>query len=236
MKLRTVFAIAASLLGITSQAANPENIDLSISWDLSLDSTGAITSLTTKDSQYSKLHDRIASAIRTWRFSTGKVDGIPVATKTTLTVNLQAVPQGNSQYSLHLASAVAGGGYEKIRAPKYPGSAAQLGRQGLVTLRVRYRVDGSVESAEPDGDQGGVDDRLIFAARSSVLHWKFAPEVVGGHPIAAEVFVPVCFHLASKSPPDCHRKDPKTGLDIGNSVVALDPAVKLETDVIGRTL
>ncbi len=207
-----------------------------ISWDVSLDTSGHVTELTTKDKRVPKLHAYLEKAIRGWRFSAGKVNDQPAVTQTHLQTKLDIRVVENG-VEVRVLRAATGGDYRKMTPPEYPSEVARRRKQGGVMLAVRYDETGAVTSVVTFATTPDADDGLVRAATSAVKKWRFAPEFVGGRPIAAAAKVPVCFHLDWLVPLDCDFKDPSTGESMsGGDMVALDPAAKLETDVIGRLL
>lgn len=227
-----------SLLAVTQLAlANPNAASeaparLSISWDLSLDAQGHVLELTTRDTQLASAHAELERQIRSWKFSSGKVEGVPVPTQTHLHLAFEARSDAESKYTLRLMSAETGPDYGSRGSPSYPAVAASLRRQGLVVLSVRFDERGAVQDVQAYGDQE-VDAQLARAARKAVRSWIFSPEVVGGHRRASTAIVPICFSIAGLTPPDCRVTDPRTNRPV-YGLLAVDPAATLESDVVDR--
>jgi TonB family protein len=177
-------------------------------------------------------HAELERRIRSWKFSSGKIDGVPVPTRTHLRLSFEARAGTESKYTLHMTSATAGPDYRHQDAPSYPPDAVHLRRQGLVQLSVRFDENGVVQDVQPYGDKE-VDALLAKAARKAVRSWTFSPEVVGGRPRASTVIVPICFAIAGLPPPDCRITDPGTHRSV-DGLVAIDPAARLDSDVIER--
>lgn len=79
--------------------------------------------------------------------------------------------------------------------PAYPTVARKGGMEGRVVLRVQVRRDGTVSGVEVAQSTGySVLDR---AARSAVVHWRFAPATQGGVAVEGEVLVPFDFRLTA---------------------------------------
>jgi protein TonB len=79
--------------------------------------------------------------------------------------------------------------------PAYPTVARKRGMGGRVVLRVQVRRDGTVSGVEVAQSTGySVLDR---AARSAVVHWRFAPATQGGVAVEGEVLVPFDFRLTA---------------------------------------
>lgn len=201
-----------------------------ISWDLSLDAQGHVVALTTRDTRLASAHAELERQIRSWKFSSGKIDGVPVPTRTHLHLSFEARAGSESKYTLHMLSATTGPDYLRQDAPSYPAEAAHLRRQGLVQLSVRFDENGVVQDVQAYGDQE-TDALLARAARKAVRSWTFSPEVVGGRPRASTAIVPICFAIAGLTPPDCRIIDPNTHRSV-DGLVAIDPAARLESNVI----
>lgn len=218
------------------EAKEPTSIVVDVSWDISLDTSGNITKLATKDERVPKLHARLEKAIRSWHFSPGKVNGHPAATDSYLQTALEFTPVAEG-YEMRLLGAATGGYYDKMTAPHYPDDAAKEGRQGEVVLLVHYDGSGAVTDVAPYEHGPKADARLTRAAIVSVKKWTFAMEVVGGYPMAGVALVPLCFQLSGRTPPPCNWKNPTTGESLSaGQAFALNPAAKLESDVIGHEL
>lgn len=237
--MKSLLVGVCALLGaacVPAAAVERTSAIVSVSWVVSLDVDGHVTELSTGDKRVPKLHASLEKAIRAWRFTPGKIEGKPALTQTHLHTSLE-VRLVNDAFEVRLLDASTGGDYGKKTVPMYPQSAAKGRKQGLVRLVVHYDESGAVTSVEPFETHQGVDDRLVQAAVSAVREWTFAPEIVGGHPIAGGSVVPVCFQLDVLPEPDCSWKNPATGKSTyGSQSVALDPAAKLDSDVIGHTL
>ncbi|MEO5558781.1 MAG: TonB family protein [Dokdonella sp.] len=239
MRTSIAYASAVAFLLLASaviEAKEPTLVVLSVSWDISLDASGNITKLTTDDEQVPTVHARLEKAIRGWHFSPGKVNGQPMATESHLSISLEFKPVAEG-YEMRLLGAATGAYYGKLASAHYPTEAAREGKQGEVVLLVHYTGTGVVTDVAPYEDGPKADARLTHAAMASVKKWTFATEVVGGYSMAGVALVPVCFTLSGRTPPPCDWKNPATGESLSaGQAVALNPAAKLETDVIGRVL
>lgn len=81
--------------------------------------------------------------------------------------------------------------------PPYPPSARQEGVEGTVTLRVLLDADAAVQRVEVIQSSG--DRRLDDAARQEVAtHWRFAPRLEKGRPVAATLTACVVFTLTDE--------------------------------------
>ena len=78
--------------------------------------------------------------------------------------------------------------------PPYPMIARRLGAQGVVTLRVHVREDGTVAAVELAHSSGFavLDESATRTVRES---WRFLPARIDGSPVASWVEVPIRFVL-----------------------------------------
>jgi len=213
-------------------------------WAVSLDASGRVARLEPGDTTLvDAVRIPLDKAIRNWQFVPGSVGGEPAATDTTLTLDITLVPFGEDKYSLRVDDARTGGDVplKGIRAtPKYPPAAIQHRRQGMVVLKVDYDAEGRVLAASPHQEAPAVAVELTKSAEQAVKKWVFAPEVVGGHALAGSAIVPICFEIVPSGtrpnsscawiPPGAH-----SGLH-DSDVLAIEPAARLKTDVVGHTL
>jgi protein TonB len=77
--------------------------------------------------------------------------------------------------------------------PRYPNDALRRGQQGTVLLRVH--VDAGGNPGDIDIVAGSGSRSLDRAAVEAVRHWRFAPAMQGGQPVAGTVQVPIDFTL-----------------------------------------
>jgi len=240
MKMRTAGVMAAFVWAarLAQAASASPPTALHMTWSLTVEADGKISRLSTDDTRVRSLHQRLEEEIRSWKFSPGKVGGQPATTESKLQLSLQLEPQPGDGYTVRLLGAATGGGYRKVAAPPYPASAAAGYRQGLVVLRIRYSETGEAIQVEPYEPASKVDPVFVRAAIDAAWDWTFEPEIVGGRALGGCALVPVCFVLRSRSAPrlDCGDwKKPSPNAGEGQPIMQ-DPAVRLESDVIGRVL
>jgi outer membrane biosynthesis protein TonB len=233
-------AAGAFLLGMASLAVakEPKSVVILMLWDISVDAEGHITRLSTKSDRLVEVQDRIEQAIRSWQFNPGKVDGVPVASDSTLSVELTATLESDGKYAVRVTDAHAGVGVAVMKQPQYPHVSLVSRRQGYVVLKVTYGTDGKVLDVVPADDAPKVDSPFVNASIMAMRQWVFAPEVIGGHPRAGWALVPICFAIADKHmrAPDCSWQPEKGPKVSGDGIVALDAEVTLKSDVAGRAL
>lgn len=177
--------------------------ELDLRWSLSLDASGKITSMTPLFGDDTRtIAGQLEPLIRHWHFIPGSIDGHPVDTQTTLTVETSLDAAGPDNYRVHVVSATTGARYHDGPVPKYPKSAMRMGRYGVVHVQVKHDAGGHVLSATAmrPGDPH-VDYALTRAALDAVKQWTFQPETVGGQGVAGSVIVPICFSLEGREAP-----------------------------------
>jgi protein TonB len=227
---------ALAIIPFATLANEATSATVSLTWDVSLDVGGKVTTLATGDERVPKLHAQLEKAIRAWHFSPGKLNGEAAATQTHLTTTLEIRLVGDGA-EVRVVRAETGARSRQSVPPKYPTSAARSGVQGQVVVLAQFDETGAVKDVARYDNAPAADERLARAAIASVKQWTFAPEVVGGHPVAGAALVPICFTLAGRTPPVCEWNDAAGGESMsGSEAVAVNPAAKLETDVVGHLL
>jgi TonB family protein len=214
------------------------------SWAVSLDSEGRVMNLESKDDSPQAIRAPLDAAIRKWQFASGTVNGKAVATETMLTVDVTLVPAGEDKFALRIDDARTGGAVKSKdmhgNYPKYPTDSARHHRQGLVVLKVDYDATGHVTATTRNPDAPAVANDLEVAAARAVKTWRFTPEVVGGRPLAGSAFVPICFEMVGMGKDieraNCNWVPPGVKSLHEGGVVAIEPATRLKTDIVGHTL
>ena len=113
-----------ALIGASGHALSAGNegepVNILLNWNLSLDATGKITTLTPVDKDYQPaLSEQIAPLIRAWHFTPGKLDGRPAPTATTLRVALVLEEGKDNKYDVRIVWAETGPVYKHVTRPKY---------------------------------------------------------------------------------------------------------------------
>lgn len=245
--MRIIFVATLATLAASSTvfAAGKDSLHVkaSTTWNVSLDAEGHVVKLEQTSHVKPLLSEPLERAIRSWEFLPGHVDGVAAATETTLQVGITLDPVGEKGYAVRVDSVNMGGGFAKTNAPHFPASALRGGSKGMAALAVveaRYDEAGKVIAAELAPGAPKVDRAIGNAAVKSVQGWTFQPESVGGHGLAATVYVPICFTVAPQGnkAPDCPSWTPPgahVAVADGGSF-APEPAATLKSDVIGHTL
>ena len=211
-------------------ADEPEGpIDVTLTWRASVAADGQLTALTPSDDASPELYKRFEADVRKWHYTPGKVNGVPTATDTTLTVHVRLVPVAGG-FRPEVLDAVSGVGYGKMTTPKYPKGAAMSRRGGGVLLRVTFDGEGKVRNAETiDGGFPKPGSDIEQAAVAAMKRWTFRPESIGGRGYGGVAIVPLCFSVKPGPETPCRFIDPVSNQAIRDGgLFAVDPLVHLE--------
>jgi hypothetical protein len=237
MNVERVFVLLPLFAAATFVRATPPQAEVvQATWQVALDAKGDVTDVIARSSEMPKLYSKLEPVLRTWKFKPGQIDGQATETRTFLHLVLRLETKGN-EVDVRVLGAATGGSYGHVTRPAFPDLPGWGRKEGGVMLRVHYDESGKVTSAEPyEADQR--PDPFVQAAKSSVMSWTFSPETVGGHAIASDVLVPICYQLSPyREPASCKHRNPATGKAMtGSESLALNPAATLQTDVIGKIL
>jgi len=243
MSFKWTMLIALLIPACALAGTERQSVDLSLSWSVGLEADGTIASLTPLNKDYQPvLQQRLEPAIRSWRFTAGKVNGTAAPTQTTLNVRVVLEPLESGDYVVRLRKASTGPTYAHVTLPEYPDSALKFHREGAVLVDIDYDADGRVTAA--NAMQGGEPKAAADfqrAAVAAVKHWTLKPETIAGHGMAGKARIPVCFSFSRRtgdpSADHCRWKiaGDEEPLDTDHPL-ALSSVVHLETDIAGRTL
>lgn len=215
-------------------------------WALTIDASGRVTALESIGAPpVPAVRAPLENAIRGWHFQPGTIDGKPAETKTTFSLDLSLVEHGNDQFALRVDDARTGAnlGFEGFHhsTPKYPRDAMSRHRDGIVVLRIDYDGNGHVVATRLQDGAPEVDASFVRSAQEAARRWTFSPEIVGGHGLAGSTIVPICFADYTRRTPKealaCAWTPPAGHASLGDgAIVAIDPAARLKTDIVGHTL
>jgi TonB family protein len=231
--MRLLLFVALSSLSFASRAADNGPIEKNVSWTLSLGADGKIERMKPVNPDYlPEVRKQIEPIVRAWHFTPGKINGQPAPTETTLNVSVEFDVDSSDKttYRARIASASTGPRYKHLVAPYYPTPAQRTHTEGAVMLRVAFDADGHIVSAKnvPEMSTEHVSPLLVHAAADAVKKWTFKPETVGGHGIASEALVPVCFMMSATS--ECHwRPRPDKQPVRSGEAIALSSVVGVDT-------
>lgn len=232
--------MAGSAHAGTDAAAAPLTLDTR--WSVSLDASGHVIDVKQKSQAKPPIADPLATAIRSWEFKPGSLNGDPAATETTLRVRVRLEPRGDDAFVVRVDRVGTGGDLDKTDAPVFPISVVKAHTGGFaatVVVEAHYDEAGNVVSVAPAPGTTKVDPSLTRSALKAVKGWTFAPERVAGHGVAATAYVPVCYWLAGnpRIRDDCRWLPPGEGEEIGSGMAFVpNPSATLVSDVIGQAL
>src|SRR4051794_28758610 len=94
---------------IAAGAGGSSPIELDVEWKLSLDANGGIVDLKpTGDKVSPAVRKQLASIVRGWHFTPGKINGQPTATETILHVSVALDEASLGDYSMRILCAATG--------------------------------------------------------------------------------------------------------------------------------
>jgi hypothetical protein len=241
------FAAAASAPAATpSEDKAPGDLRASTGWDISLDVDGKVTRIEPDGRIVAAVSDPLREAIRTWHFVPGMIAGKPAPTDTWLIVDVTLLPKGDDKYSIRIDDARTGAHIATTVPPHLSFSTIIHQKHGTAVVKVDYDAEGRVTNTTPYEGGPHVSPDFMRGVQQALRKWTFRPEVVGGRGLAGSSIVPVCLTVTEgprppKTQPVGECDDWKapgshdTEVHSGDSF-ALEPAAKLQSDVIGHTL
>jgi hypothetical protein len=246
-----LFLLLACAASANGAGKSNEVLSATLQWHMSLDAAGQITALEAKGKSVDVLRKKLESAVRSWKFEPGTVDGQPAMTDTVLTVQVELDPIADSdELSARVVDVHTGGGLGASKlAPHFPKSAMrQMARERKeaverVVLSVTYDAAGIPQDVSVVPGSSSEQKSLVDASIAAAKDWRIEPEHVAGIGVAGTLVSPLCYFTA-KSVAEANRKsvmctwhmpNTRTVLAQGQSV-ALDSSVTLKSDVIGKTL
>lgn len=236
-------AVLLALSGGVASATQAEEVKLTCEASLSIGADGKIAALTFVNERQTNdlVCKRLEPLVRSWTFEPGTVNDQPMATETTLYVELSASKRADGDYAVKLLDAHTGPSSLHLFPPDYPRREMIADAEAKVTLLVSIDATGVPTdiSAASVITNGSSANKASFARESiaAAKHWRFKPETVGGHPVASHVHVPITFCADSNNrcPSIAKQIAAEGGATPTNVPVALDSQVKLVTRVAGTT-
>lgn len=232
-------ALALAAPAIAAESELPSG--MSTKWHVSLDAAGHVMDLAAASNIVPVLMEPLRQQIRQWEFVPGKRDGVPMATETTLVVDVAFAYGAGDEMQVNIVRAATGGNAEfggPSGVPAYPQLSLLRREQGLAAVKVRYDGDGHILDIGLYEGAPKVPRALRDAAIAAVKHWRVMPERIGDVGVPGELIVPVCFTLDfARNKPDCHMQLP--GLERptqANQALALNSVTGLATSVAGEVL
>ncbi len=244
-------ACAASLIlgfsALAVAAKSPEpTLHLSHAWQVSLDANGKVVSLRDSDELVPAVREPLEQAIRGWTFEPGRLAGQPAPTETTLSLDVSFVPTADNRYAVRIDDARTGGRIQvdssRKAPPRFPRDAMKPGLAAMIVVKANYDPSGAIVSVEPQPQLGiNAKPSLEKATVAAVKKWAIVPERVGGQAMASSLLLPVCYMVSTGSRPPADfacvfTPQGSTSKIAEGGAYALEPAARLRSDVIGRTL
>jgi hypothetical protein len=184
-----------------------------------------------------RIQGRLRNAIESWQFVPAMRDGIAVASRTNVSVDMRGTDDGAGGFAVRLRSARTGPGVRSMDMGPLVSVVERAQAEGSVKVDLAYDEAGNISSAEQADSKefaGRADKVLRRGALAAVKTWHMEPEVVDGHPRAGSGSIVLVFCLET---PSCGAI-PSSGDDRQHpqEFAATDPAVKLRSAVAGTAL
>jgi TonB family protein len=218
--------LAATVLAAATPRASaaepPRTTTLNAVLAVEVDASGRAVSIEPADKPSRGLIKFLRPEIAQWEFEPGRIDGVAVATRTSVILSLEA-RKLDDDYSLRIVGATTGPRFDAATPPRYPENSLRLREVGEVLMRVEVSAEGRPKSVAIERSNAG--ERLEKAAMAAVKKWTFIPESVGGRPVPATVLAPVNFCIDRA----CNRLPASSGMDSTDLSPRLvgEPAVKI---------
>jgi hypothetical protein len=180
-----------------------------------------------------KLVATIEPIVRTWEFEPAVVDGVPTTAKTGLNVLVALQANAAGTYDYRVLDARVAPLTKFTPKPWYPIPGIRDNKEAFVDVTLRVAPDGTTVIEKVDVRANGHAKLFEASARETIQSWILEPEVVGGVAVESRVRVPVSYCLAiERSWCEKQRAEGNAPTHSGQPV-AIDPRVRLKTDVRG---
>lgn len=183
-----------------------------------------------------RLKGEVARRITQWEFSPAKLDGVAVDARTFVRVSMEALVNADDSFTVRITRASTGPRASHRVRPSYPKIAVKAGAEGIVIVLASVNEQGRVVSVDierSDASPGSGTSKRLFEAGAvqAAKLWRYDTESVAGKGVAARIRVPITYCLAQGSSWCTERRRTQPNPAAEQDVVAIDPAVKLITDV-----
>ncbi len=203
--------------------------------NLSVSAAGDVTAVSFADATPAALRAPLEKAVRRWKFSPKRIDGVARDWATQLFVRLLVAPTESGGFALKVIEAgTTTFDRASIKHPDYPADLMRAGKSAHVCVELVYTDrEPVVARTWIDGEQR-TDGRRGFveAATDAVKRWRRLPVHVNGLDVYDEhVFAALNFNADRPPPRDAPSPDTcpaKLSIEVGN--------VQLLTPVEGTTL
>lgn len=211
MDIRILLLLMLWLLAVPAWAEKPKpEFAMSAGGELVIARDGSVRSWKMDSSRLGEsVQTLLQRNVERWRFEPILVDGKAVTAKTRMTVELEALPQGEG-YLLKVARVFFGSLQSRgtAKAPHYPNSALRAGLGARVLLALKLDAEGNVVAMHPyqtslskSGSEKQAQRfrrRFEQASMEAAKDWKYVPgESIGGVTVGSSVIVPIVFHVTN---------------------------------------
>lgn len=218
-------ALACVAGGAPLHAADEPAVPMFAVVDVELDASGAILAVEPADDVAREIADFLRAQVSHWQFEPATLRGQPVATRTSVTIRLEATgARSGRQVEMRVVDAATGPRYKVNRAPRYPLAALDRKDSGEVLLRVDFDRDGRV--TEVAVERSAARKYFERAALDAVREWTFQPERAGDVGIPARVLVPIRFCIDGRA---CRALPETPGGDANGPRLVGEPAARIRS-------
>lgn len=207
MRTLTLLMLLVFTLAVHAERPKPE-FSMNATGELTIAPDGSVKSWKMDSTRLSAdVQSLLERNVATWRFEPILKDGTPVAARTRMSLNLEALPQGDG-YVMKVTHVYFGNltARAKNTPPKYPASAIRAGVGARVMLAVKLDDRGNVVAMHPQQTSLSAKGtaaqerryRSLFeqASMKAVSQWKYTPgESIGGVPVGSSFLVPLEFTI-----------------------------------------
>jgi hypothetical protein len=169
--------------------------------------------------------------VREWEFEPALVDGVPTRVKTGLNVFVALLRNKAGGWDFRVLDARVAPLFTFKPTPHYPPQALRGNKEAFVDATLRVAADGATVVEAVDVRANGHSALFEARVRETLKAWILEPEVVGGVAVESRVRVPVSFCLPLKRSWCARQRAEGKGPTPGGEPVAVDPRVRLKTDV-----
>ncbi len=217
--MRLSLIAATMVVALASAAASASPAQRVYTFAISLDGDGRLQTLSPHGFTPDDTSRALEQDVRGWVFAGRAPGAAPVARTSYLRVVVDDLDG--------VVSATTGPAPAQLGMPEYPVRDQLASRHGTVVLRLAIAADGSVGAAEVHDVHGSVSRPMAAAAMRAARDWSFSPETIGGQAVAATMLWPVCYLGPQADTGDCAWTGPDAQRFSSQTVLAIEPAVRL---------
>lgn len=225
------FALALAAAVLPAQAGDENHLPRVYTYAVQLDAAGRVESVRPHAFEPDAVSRVLDTQIPGLLFE--PASGAAAGTSTFL--RILATHDGPRADDFTIVSASTGPAPLQLDRPAFPERDMASGNEGAVVLQLSVAADGSVRDAKVHDTVGDVSRAMANAATSAAQGWKFAPETVGGQPIASTMLLSVCYLAAVSDAATCTWRGPDAQRFSSRAVIAIDSATRLVSQIPGGT-